>query len=112
MSKVNSSEIRNKESITHSLKEFRVTACQDNPDGIPGPSWAHYPGVQVVPSWSHLACCQFPSTQPGKADLTLCDDGQTCCHPIDLPLIRVIQLNWWQWVDHSVGDITSASGFQ
>ena len=31
---------------------------------------------------------------------------------IDFPLIRVIQLNWWRWIDHSTGDLTRASELQ
>ena len=31
---------------------------------------------------------------------------------IDLPFIGVIQLDWWQWIYGSVGDLTRASGFQ
>jgi len=30
----------------------------------------------------------------------------------DFPLVGVIQLNWWRWVDHSVGYLTRASGLQ
>ena len=32
--------------------------------------------------------------------------------PMDLPLVGVVQLNWWRWVDDSVGGLTRASGLQ
>ena len=33
-------------------------------------------------------------------------------NPIHFPFVGVFQLNWWQWVNHSVGDLTRAGRLQ
>ena len=31
---------------------------------------------------------------------------------IDLPLVRIGQLDWWWWVDYPIGDVTRTGGLQ
>ena len=88
-------------------------ACWDVPHEKPGPRWASWQGVLVVPSFLHPGYCQtFPFDQVEQAWALATVIKLAVEDPIDLPLIRIGQLDWWWGVDYPVGDVTRTGGLQ
>ena len=100
--------VRENINITPS-QELRGLAYLDKPNGMHGPIQVHLQGVQVVPSCGIRGVFKpFPFNEVEQTQPIAVAVNFAVKDPIYLPLIRVIQLDQWLQVNHSVGNLTRA----